>query len=170
MEIYVFASKNLTNIWAGVGARLWAVSQSDDGATTQGRRTKSQSMRIGSFGLLYCVETHSLTTPFIVYSKPDTKRIVENVWPESWVLPFRIFPLGTPDLQLSSDRAKRELPIFTKSGETNFGKIFHVQAVTAFSATNIEAEDWEEILRRLATETTATDFHAVGSQEATLVS
>jgi hypothetical protein len=156
MDIYVFASKNLTNIWARIGARLWAVSQTEDTATAQGRKTKSQGMRIGSLGILYCNDTHSLTTPFIVYSKPDPDRIVSNVWPERWVLPFRILPLGTPERQLTSDDAKRLLPIFKKSGECNFGKVFHVQAVTAFSPTVVGSDDWEELIGQLATDATAT--------------
>jgi hypothetical protein len=170
MDIYVFASKNLTNIWAGIGARLWAVSQTDDTPTAQGRKTKSQSMRVGSFGILYCVDTHSLTTPFIVYSKPDPDRVVANVWPEKWVLPFRLLPLGTPELQLSSDHAKRTLPIFKRTGETNFGKIFHVQAVTAFSPTNIGADDWEELVRHLATDATAVTGGAIPSDDERQVS
>ena len=88
MDIFVFSSKNLTNIWAGIGARLWAVSDTGDATTFQSRRTKSQGMKIGTFGILYCNETQTLTTPFIVYSKPDAKRTVKNVWPEPWVLPF----------------------------------------------------------------------------------
>jgi hypothetical protein len=107
-------------------------------------------MKVGSLGILYCSETHALTTPFIVYSKVDVNRVVENVWPEAWVLPFKIHPLGTPEQQLSSDEAKRVLPIFTGSGETNFGKIFHVQAVTAFSPTSVHEEDWEVLVSRLA--------------------
>ena len=107
MDIFVFASKNLTNIWAGIGARLWAVSHRGDAVMELGRKTKSQNMRIGSFGILYCNETHALTTPFIVYSKPDLHLTVENVWPEKWVLPFRIFPLGSPKWQLDKDEARR---------------------------------------------------------------
>jgi len=93
MEIFVFSSKNLTNIWAGIGARLWAVSQTEDSATAQRRETKAQNMKIGSFGILYCTDTHALTTPFVVYSKVDPHRVVENVWPEKSVLPFKIHPL-----------------------------------------------------------------------------
>jgi hypothetical protein len=154
MEIFVFSSKNLTNIWAGIGAKLWAVAQRDDSASASGRATKSQNMRVGSLGILYCVETHALTTPFIVYSKPDSERIVADVWPERWVLPFRILPLGNPERQLSSAEAKRILPIFKKSGETSFGNIFFVQAVTAFSPTRIDIADWEILIERLAASAT----------------
>jgi len=150
MEIFAFASKNITNIWAGIGAGLWAVSLTNDAASMQGRKTKAQSMRVGSFGILYCNATHALTTPFIVYSKPDPNRTVEDVWPEKWVLPFKILPLGNPARQLGKDVAKDVLPIFKRAGETNFAKIFHVQAVTAFSPTKIGLEDWEVLMERLA--------------------
>ena len=64
MEIFVFASKNITNIWAGVGAHLWAVSQTRDATTAQGRKTKARRMKVGSFGIVYCNEMQALTTPF----------------------------------------------------------------------------------------------------------
>ncbi len=153
MEIFTFASNNLTNIWAGIGARLWAVSHTENPTTAKVRKTKSQNMRVGSFGILHCNETQALTTPFIVYSKPDLNRVVANVWPEKWVLPFRIFPLGSPEWQMGKDEAKEILPVFKKSREANFGNIFHVQAVTAFSATKIELEDWEVLMGRLAIKT-----------------
>ncbi len=153
MEIFVFSSETLTNIWAGIGARMWAVAPTDNASSAASRATKSQNMSIGSFGILYCNATHSLTTPFVVYSKPDPKLRISNVWPEpnGWVLPFRIFPLGTPDLQLSKERAKELLPIFRRSGKRNFGHVFSVQAVTVFSPTKIETDDWEILIRELAT-------------------
>jgi hypothetical protein len=154
MNIFVFSSKNLTNIWAGIGANLWAVAQREESANAAGRTTKAQKMRVGSFGLLYCVETHSLTTPFIVYSRPDPDIAIANVWPEKWVLPFKMFPLGTPKLQLTSNEAKRILPVFTTTQERNFGNVFYVQAVTAFSPTKIELPDWEILIERLADRTT----------------
>ena len=58
--------------------------------------------------------------------------------PKRGCFPFKIFPLGNPEKVMEKDEAKDVLPIFKKSGETNFGKIFHVQAVTAFSPT----PDW----------------------------
>lgn len=27
LELFLFTSRNLTNIWAGIGAHLWAVSE-----------------------------------------------------------------------------------------------------------------------------------------------
>ena len=39
MSILVFSSYNLTNIWAGIGANMWAVSESEQ---HKGRLTKSR--------------------------------------------------------------------------------------------------------------------------------
>ena len=41
-------------------------------------------MSVGSCGIFYCSETKSLTTPFLVYSKPDRKVEVQNVWSKNW--------------------------------------------------------------------------------------
>ncbi len=152
MEIFVFSSETITNIWAGIGAHMWAVSDTGNPTTFQSRLTKSKNMRVGSFGILYCNETHSLTTPFIVYSAPKPDLVIDNVWTGKWVLPFKIFPLGNPDRQLIGRKAIRTLPIFKKKGVTAFSKIFHIQAVTAFSPTKIDPEDWEILMNELAVE------------------
>jgi hypothetical protein len=54
LELFLFTSKNVTNIWSGIGAGLWAVSETD----MEVRITKSKRMRVGSLGLLYCSENH----------------------------------------------------------------------------------------------------------------
>ena len=66
MELFVFSLKNLTNIWAGIGAKLWAVSKPQKEGV-RGITNRSQKMQIGSLGLLYCSATKTFTTPFIVY-------------------------------------------------------------------------------------------------------
>jgi hypothetical protein len=86
----------------------------------------------------------------MVYSKPDPKAEVSNIWPETWTLPFGILPLGSPSLQLHKDEAKRILPIFKNSGEANFSHIFHVQALAAFSPSAIGGDDWELLVSRLS--------------------
>ena len=68
MKLYSFASENLTNIWAGIGAGMWAVGESDNSAFVKGRVTKAARMPIGAFGT-YCNETGSLTVPFVIYSE-----------------------------------------------------------------------------------------------------
>ena len=88
IKIHVFASKSLTNIWAGIGARLWAVAESQ--AQMPGAKTKAAKVRVGALGLLYCSATQSVTTPFVITSHPDTSARVSNVWPEEWHFPFGI--------------------------------------------------------------------------------
>lgn len=147
MRLYSFASEDLTNIWAGIGAGLWAVGESDNSTFVKGRITKAARMPIGAFGILYCNETQSLTVPFVVYSKPDPQRIEANVWSKSWVLPFSIKPLGTPRQQLSRDRAKAIVPsLATKS----FEKLFLVQGQFAFQATDVTDDDWAALIEELA--------------------
>jgi hypothetical protein len=150
MPIFVFSSRNLTNIWAGIGATLWAVSKSKDPSTHQGRLTKAKNMQIGSLGILYCSETQSLTTPFVVLSNPDPKALVKNIWPEEWVLPFKIHSLGTPTKQLSKDEAMSTLPTLRGSQHTNFSHALPVQATTVFSPSPLKDIDWEILIKRLA--------------------
>ncbi len=152
MSIYVFSSKNLTNIWAGIGAKLWAVSEAAP-TTHQQRITGSKAMSVGSCGIFYCSETKSLTTPFLVYSKPDPKSEVQNVWSKKWVLPFRIHPLGTPNKQLYKDTAMKVLLSLRASGKTNIGHVLNIQAVTVFAPSRLTEEDWELIIRELAEHT-----------------
>ena len=107
-------------------------------------------MKIGSFGILYCAETQSLTTPFIVFSRPDPEALITNVWPEEWVLPFRIHALGTPTKQLGKDEAMQLLPTLRDSKQTNFGHALPVQAITVFSPSPLQDSDWEILIKRLA--------------------
>jgi hypothetical protein len=114
MNVYVFSSKNLTNIWAGIGAGMWATSQAS-AQDRAARLTRSRSMLPGSFGLLYCTSNHSLTAPFIVVSQAED-RAISDIWPERWDLPFRIRALGDPRRCLPKDEAKKVLPCFQGLG------------------------------------------------------
>lgn len=107
-------------------------------------------MQIGSLALLYCSETQSLTTPFIVYSSPDPEKEISNVWPETWALPFRINALGNPDKQLHKDEAQRILPMLDRNESRNIGHALHLQPVTVFVPIDISPEDWKIIIERLA--------------------
>lgn len=146
MELFVFSSKNLTNIWAGVGARRWAVSaeQSD----MPGARTKARGLRVGALGILYCVETQSLTTPFLVSSPPDEQATVRDVWPEEWYLPFGIYPLGSPYRQMGKADIT-QLPAVIASGR-QWNNVILTQGQFAFQATMVGSEDWEVLFTRLA--------------------
>jgi hypothetical protein len=148
MELYLFTSKNLTNIWAGIGAGMWAVSETSP-TDMQTRITKSSRMKIGSLGLLYCSDNHSFTTPFIVYSHPDSVRVVEDIWPERWRLPFRIHPLGNPSKLIHKDHAKQEWPVLR--GVANITTALNITGTTVFVPSPIDADDWKLILTGLAT-------------------
>jgi len=158
MSIFLFSSENLTNTWAGIGAGLWAVSKSDDKPFHSGRITKSKGTKIGSFGILYCSETQCLTTPFIVFSAPDSRTTIANVWRGEWVLPFRIHPLGSPRKQLHKDEAMKVLPTLASSKHSNFGKALPVQATTVFSATPLQDADWEVLISKLGEIFTGAEF------------
>lgn len=98
--------------------------------------------------MLYCVETQTLTTPFLVASNPDESVTVKNVWPEEWHLPFRIHPLGSPHRQM--ERAEiAQLPIVISSGR-QWNTVIRTQGQFVFQPTTINVDDWEMIFRRLA--------------------
>ena len=146
MKLYSFASENLTNIWAGIGAGMWAVGESGKAAFVKGRITKAARMPIGAFGILYCNETGSLTVPFVVYSKADPERTETDVWSKAWVLPFCIKPLGNPRRQLTRKRAREILPSLKNN---SFEKLFLVQGQFAFQATEVTDDDWAVLIQEL---------------------
>jgi hypothetical protein len=149
MELFCFASKNLTNIWAGIGARMWAVNETSP-SDMKARITKSKKMRVGAAGLLYCNETHSFTTPFLVYSEPDPEREVGDIWPEKWRLPFKIHPLGTPSRQVSAEQAKSQWAVLKNVGQGGVSAAMNITGTTVFVPAEVPAEDWSLILTSLA--------------------
>jgi hypothetical protein len=149
MELFCFASNNLTNIWAGVGSRLWAVAETSD-VDMKRPVTKSKRLIIGSLGLLYCNKTHAFTTPFLVYAPPDPDRIVTDIWPERWRLPFSIHPLGTPRRQVHMDEAWKRWPVLKKSAQNSVSAAMNLTGTTVFVPVDISAEDWAAILQDLA--------------------
>jgi len=147
MKLYSFASDDLTNIWAGVGAGMWAVGESENPTFVKGRITKASRMPIGAFGILYCNDTSSLTVPFVIYSKADPERTETEVWSKPWVLPFSIKALGTPRRQLSRSRAKEVVPSLS---DKPFEKLFLVQGQFAFQAAEITDDDWAVLIQELS--------------------
>jgi len=146
MQIFVFSFDNLTNIWAGVGAGLWAVSLKL--AQNKGTITKSQKLKIGSLGALYCSDTQELTTPFLVKTAPRVGEIVADVWSQSWGLPFEITTLGSPRWRLHKDVIARDLPSVKALGK-KWNKILYVQPNFSFQPSEISAEDWAFIFDSL---------------------
>lgn len=149
MELFCFASKNLTNIWAGIGASMWAVAETSP-SDMKARITKSKRMKIGSLGLLYCNETHSFTTPFIVYSEPDPEIVIKDIWPEKWRLPFRIYPLGNPTRQVNQDIAMSEWPVLKKTLIPSISAAMNITGTTVFVPKEISSDDWEIIVKSLS--------------------
>jgi hypothetical protein len=145
MDLFVFSSSTITNIWAGVGARMWAVSdtQADNAAIV----TRASRLRIGSLGVLYCVPTQSLTVPFVVTSIPDPGATISNVWPEDWRLPFGILPLGSPQRQMPKQDIAT-LPIVASSAR-QWNNVILTQGQFAFQPSHIGPEDWEQLIVRL---------------------
>jgi hypothetical protein len=151
VKIYGFASDSLTNIWAGIGAQRWAVGLSTDPSYTKGRLTKAQKMPIGAFGILYCSETSSYTTPFVVYSRPRPDETITNIWSDPWVLPFGIKPLGNPDRSLTVQDMLTVIPNAKARGITDPRKHFiTVQGNFAFQHSEIEDADWAVLIEKLA--------------------
>ncbi len=150
LPLYVFSSSNLTNVWAGIGAGLWAVSQRDENQM-KGSRTKALAMMPGAVGVLYCSEVKALTTPFLVYSSPDTAAVVTDVWPERWVLPFRIHALGTPSRRLPIADAMTTLKTLREDGRSNISHVLPISATTVFSPKHVFPSDWSILIERLAT-------------------
>jgi hypothetical protein len=148
MELFLFASESLTNVWAGIGARQWAVRKTSD-SDMKSRVTKSMRMKAGSLGLLYCNESQSFTTPFVVLSMPDASRIVTNVWLGEWHLPFRIHPLGSPDRQLHKAKATEVLQVLRES-PNNVSATMNLTGTTVFVPKDISADDWALALGELA--------------------
>ena len=150
MKLYVFVCKNLTNIWAGIGARLWAVSEAE-APVMEGRKTRAAEIRIGQYGIIYCSDDNvkSLTTPFLFTSKPDLKGKVDDVWPERWSMPFGIHPLGSPRRLWNAHRAARELPFNATTGRENVASVFKAVGTAVFSPIEIGDDDWAMIIEKL---------------------
>jgi hypothetical protein len=149
MNLYVFVCKNLTNIWAGIGSRTWAVSEADP-AIMKGRKTRAQNIQIGQYGIIYCSDETSLTTPFLITSSPDPEEKVSNIWPETWSMPFGIHPLGTPRKLWNAHDAAATLPFNKDKSNTNIASVFKIIGTVVFSPIDIEDEDWAIIIGKLS--------------------
>lgn len=147
MNLYVFSSKNVTNIWAGIGARRWAISER--ASETPGPAARVTIFPIGSLGVIYVSGSEGgyLTTPFITCTQPDTNAEATDVWPETWVCPFKIHPLGTPERRLSIDTAQDVLPCLQDGG--HWHHILKIAPVAVFSPVEITEEDWQIIVHHL---------------------
>lgn len=145
-NLYAFSSEDVINIWAGVGAELWAVPKQPNASI----RGKAAKIGIPSFGIFYAAAEHSLTVPFVILTRPDPDHLQDSVWHGSWALPFKIKPLGTPRKMLPASVAKEILPSFSRLHTDNFGKVFRVSGSYAFNRCDAEQADWDVLMERLA--------------------
>ena len=143
--IFVFSSSNVTNIWAGIGARKWAVSEKQ--AENASISTKGKKMPVGALGLIYCVEKKALTTPFVVTSGV-TEQEIADVWPQSWRLPFSIAPLGTPQKLLATTDLSALVPSLKDTG-ANWNTLFFVTPTMVFTSSKLTDADWAEVSGKL---------------------
>jgi hypothetical protein len=151
MNLFCFASRNLENIRRGVDASKWAVSTVSDSAM-KGRITKAaRYFKPGSCGLLYCGQTNSFTVPFVAVSAADPESVVRDVWPEPWVLPFSIRPLGGPDRHLRADIARAVWPFLERRrwGIGGVTAAMNITGATVFSPVSIDSGDWDLIVHHL---------------------
>ena len=153
MKLFCFASKNLDNIWLGVEHKKWAVATVSHSAM-QTRYTKARNNIIpGVHGLLYSNPHHSFTVPFIVTSTADPNAVVKDIWPEGWVLPFSIRPLGDPRKMVSQEQAMAHWPILIKRQEDGIKSVsaaINLTGTTVFTPSDITERDWQIILEELA--------------------
>jgi hypothetical protein len=151
MRLFCFASRNLENIRRGVQAKRWAVATVSDTAMRT-RVTKARNyFSCGSRGLLYCAETHSFLVPFVTTSEADPRAVVTDIWPEPWVLPFSIDPLGDESRQMKADLAKVLWPILKDCGPGGVTAAMNATGATVFSPLEVTEGDWELIMNGLST-------------------
>ncbi len=145
IDVYCFSSRNQTNLWAGYGARMWAVSDCDK-QQMEARKTKTLSFPIGGFGLLYCSAGEFFTMPFKIASEPAW-RMEDKIWPEPWALPFKIEPLGSPAVRMTKDHAKRVLDCLKSA--RNLTDVFFIGGTCNFTPSHVPDDDWAIILEEL---------------------
>lgn len=153
-NLFTFASKNEANIQIGFEKRLWAVATVSSSAM-RGRITKARKyLKPGSYGLLYCNPRQSFTVPFIVTSEADPNKVVSDIWPEPWVLPFSIEPLGCPIRMLGYREAMQRWHFLSRrmseQGYNSVSAAMNFTGACVFSPLEITENDWETILKDLS--------------------
>ena len=116
------------------------------------RSTKAQKyLATGSRGVLYCNPHHAFTVPFLVTTRVDPIKVVTNIWPEPWVLPFGIEPLGDLSKRVSKESAQLRWPVLQRRAHyPNVTAAMNLTGTTVFVPIDITDEDWKMILSDLA--------------------
>lgn len=144
MNLYVFSSKSLNNIWAGIGANKWAVQVCD----IPNLKEKAMKMPLGALGLFYCSDSkvQGFTTPFIVTKEVEYIHIT-NIWEDEWMYPFGIKTFGNPNKVIH----KNDIGILHKvsSSPKYWNHVMGISPIEAFVPIEISIEDWEILIKRL---------------------
>lgn len=161
MELFSFACRNVRNIELGIEHQMWAVGTLLNQSAMAARITKAERyLTPGARGLLYCNPLHSFTTPFIVRSRADPIRVVTDIWPEPWRLPFSIETLGDLSKKLHKDTAAKRWPTLkARLSERRGGGVsgaFNITGTTVFVPVEITDEDWNLICDDLANDRSGT--------------
>jgi hypothetical protein len=106
-------------------------------------------MPVGAFGIIYCSETQEYSTPFVVLSKADPNLSISDVWPETWVLPFGIRPLGNPSKAVQRSAMQTLLPSLQTNPQMSVDDLLEVRGVQAFNASSISQADWSALFGAL---------------------
>jgi hypothetical protein len=150
MDLFCFASKNVENIRRGITAKRWAVATVSASAMRTRITKADRYFGPGSHGLLYCAETQSFTTPFVATSKADPEAVITDIWPEPWVLPFFLKPLGDLRKQVHKDLAEVSWSVLNHCGSGGVTAAMNATGVTVFTPVEIPEQDWQTIRDQLA--------------------
>lgn len=152
MKLFCFGCRDLKNIPLGVKARTWAVATVSDSAM-RSRITKAEkNLEPGDVGLLYCNPLHSFNVPFVVTTKADPDKLVDDIWPEGWRLPFGIEPLSDASRRVSKDAARSKWSLMQRiKWKGSISATLNFTGTTIFVPTEIFQDEWREILSDLGT-------------------
>jgi hypothetical protein len=153
MDLFCFASRNRKNIDLGIEHQLWAVSTLNNVGAMTARASKAEKyLYPGALGLLYSNQDHAFTVPFIIRSKADQAKVVTDVWPEPWRLPFKIQTLGTRSRMVSAENAKDRWPVVKRRLHARGGvsAAMNLTGTTVFVPVPVSAEERDIILGDLA--------------------
>jgi hypothetical protein len=148
VEVFVFSSDSITNIWAGYGSSTWAVSRGDE-ASAKAKATKSARLLPGSLGVLYCKPWKAFTVPFVTTTKPDKEKIEREIWHGEWMLPFGFKALGDPRMRITGDETYELLEGMKVRKINNFATYLNVQSNFDFQPSRIDRADWATLVERL---------------------
>jgi len=144
MKIYTFVSKTRQNIYAGYGAKMWAIPLPKDRSQFKRLATKAKRVKAGDICLFYCVMDKRFYMPSIVESTPVNKSFNDQVWNGKWHFPFNIRPLRDSFISWSKDEIK-DLNII-KYKDKNWNYILQVNSLSTFTPIRDLHEKEKEVL------------------------